>query len=125
MLELQRAPEAGGQRGASSAPDPGGPSTLADLRRAVAALPPGSSVTIPCAALLAVLGNGHPEGTAPEGPPPDRLLTVKQVADRLSTSPKFIYAHARRGDYPFTRHLGKKVLRFSEQGLARWLARVR
>lgn len=77
-------------------------------------------MTIPCAALLAVLGN---EGTSPEGPPPDRLLTAQEVAARLGTSAKYVYAHATA--YPFARHLSTKALRFSEQGLARWLARTR
>lgn len=120
MSESHHVLEAGHRFGASSrATCEAGTPSLDALRQAVAALPEGSSVTFQRAELLAVLG----EGTAPEGPPPDRLLTVKQVADRLGTSAKYVYAHAQA--YPFKRPLGKKALRFSEQGLERWLARVR
>ena len=105
--------------GGVSTPGPEGPTTVAGLRRAVAGLPPGTTVTFPREALLVIL-DGNGTGTTP--PPPDRLLTARQVADRLGVSPKYVYEHAR--DFPFTKRLSPKAVRFSAQGLARWLART-
>lgn len=99
--------------------------TLADLRRAVEALPPGSAVTLPRDVLLAALdgnGNGGHAGPTPSDTP-DRLLTVREVATRMGVSPKYVYTHAT--DFPFTRRLSAKALRFSQSGLERWLGRVR
>lgn len=94
---------------------------VGDLRRAAAALPPGTSITIPRDALLEVLG---PEPIAPPVriEAPDRLLTAREVARRLAVAPRWVYAHA--GTLPFTRRIGTRVLRFSERGLERHLART-
>jgi excisionase family DNA binding protein len=96
--------------------------SLADLLRAAEALPPGGSLTLPRDALLEALrGNGAPPPSAPEAP--DRLLTVKEAAQRLGVSKRYLYTHATK--YPFTRRLSPKVLRFSERGIERWLARTK
>ena len=96
--------------------------TLDDLRRAIEALPPGSSVTLPRDALLqAINGNGAAPTPAPEQP--DRLLTVSEAATRLGVSRRYVYGHA--DEFPFVRRLGPKTLRFSERGLEKWLARTR
>src|SRR5436309_3248867 len=96
--------------------------TLADLRRAIEALPPGSSVTLPRDALLqAINGNGAAPKSEPEQP--DQLLTVSEAATRLGVSKRYVYGHA--ADYPFVRRLGPKTLRFSERGLEKWLARMK
>jgi len=50
----------------------------------------------------------------------DRLLTAEQAAEILSTSPDWLYRHA--GKLPFTRKLGPKILRFSHQGIQKYLA---
>ena len=50
----------------------------------------------------------------------DRLLTAEQAAEILSTSPDWLYRHANR--LPFTRKLGPRMLRFSYQGIQKWLA---
>jgi hypothetical protein len=73
--------------------------TLADLRRAIEALPPGSSVTLPRDALLQALGNGAAPKAEPE--PADRLLTVREAAKRLGVSRRYVYIH--RDEYPFTK----------------------
>lgn len=49
----------------------------------------------------------------------DRLLTVAELASRMGTSTDHIYRHA--GEWPFTRRVGARALRFSEQGLEFWL----
>ena len=49
----------------------------------------------------------------------DRLLTAEQAAEILSTSPDWLYHHA--GRLPFTRKLAPKMLRFSYQGIQKWL----
>ena len=59
--------------------------------------------------------------TARIGPPGDRLLTVQQVAHRLSVTPRWVYEQAAAGALPFTVRLGPKLLRFSENGFRRWL----
>jgi predicted DNA-binding transcriptional regulator AlpA len=94
---------------------------LKSLRRAAEALPPQGSLILPREALLEALG--------PEAPPaagngaPDRLLTAKEAATLLGVSTKYIYAHA--DEFPFKRRLGKKTLRFSAQGIERFLAKTR
>ena len=49
----------------------------------------------------------------------DRLLTIDQVAQRLSVSRDWVYRHGKR--LSFTRRLGPKLVRFSESGLQKWL----
>ena len=63
--------------------------------------------------IQAVMGqnNGHREG--------DRLLDAEEACKILSTSPDWLYRHANR--LPFTRKLGPRMLRFSQQGIQKWL----
>lgn len=73
---------------------------------------------------LEVLNNENGgNGTTPPVAPPDRLLTVEETANRMGVRVEWLYRHARR--LPFARHLGRRTLRFSESGLARYLERVR
>src|SRR6266852_610371 len=96
--------------------------TLADLRAAVQALPPGASITLPRETLLQAI-NGNGAAPTPEPAQPDRLLTVSEAATRLGVSRRYVYGHANQ--YPFARRLGPKTLRFSERGLEKWLARTK
>ena len=50
----------------------------------------------------------------------DRLLDAEEAARMLSVSPDWLYRNARR--LPFTRKLGPKMLRFSCQGIQKYLA---
>jgi predicted DNA-binding transcriptional regulator AlpA len=50
----------------------------------------------------------------------DRLLTADEAAEMLSVSPDWLYRHAKK--LPFARKLAPKVLRFSYQGIVKWLA---
>jgi excisionase family DNA binding protein len=52
------------------------------------------------------------------GKPDDRLLTVDEVAQRLSISSQAVYRRA--SSFPFTVHVGR-YLRFSERGLEEYL----
>ncbi|MEE8076636.1 MAG: helix-turn-helix domain-containing protein [Candidatus Binatia bacterium] len=47
------------------------------------------------------------------------LLTAEAAAGMLSVSPDWIYRNAKK--LPFTRKIGPKMLRFSQQGLLKWL----
>ena len=49
----------------------------------------------------------------------DRLLTVEEAAQMLSMSTDWLYRNAKK--LPFARKLGKKALRFSQQGMLKWL----
>src|SRR5262247_794607 len=49
----------------------------------------------------------------------DRLLTADKAAEMLAVSPDWLYRNAKK--LPFTRKLGPKMLRFSNQGIAKWL----
>jgi len=62
--------------------------------------------------IRAVNQNGHQEG--------DHLLDAEQAAEILSVSPDWLYRHGSR--LPFTRKLGPKMLRFSYQGIQKYLA---
>jgi predicted DNA-binding transcriptional regulator AlpA len=49
----------------------------------------------------------------------DRLLDPEAAAEMLSVSEDWLYHHAKK--FPFTRKLGPRLLRFSEQGILRWI----
>lgn len=53
------------------------------------------------------------------GPSEDRLLTVEEAASRLGTSEDWLYRHAPK--LPFTVRLAPRQLRFSSQGIERYL----
>ena len=50
----------------------------------------------------------------------DRLLDAEEASRVLSVSPDWLYRQARK--LPFTRKLGHKMLRFSSQGIQKYLA---
>ena len=50
----------------------------------------------------------------------DMLLDAEEAAKMLSVSADWLYRNARR--LPFTRKLGPKMLRFSSQGIQKYLA---
>ncbi len=56
--------------------------------------------------------NGHHDG--------DRLLDAKEASKILCVGEDWLYRHASR--LPFTRKLGPKMLRFSYQGIQKYLA---
>ncbi len=60
----------------------------------------------------ALNGNGHHEG--------DKLLDAEEASKILSVSPDWLYRHGRQ--LPFTRKLAPRVLRFSAQGIQKYLA---
>jgi predicted DNA-binding transcriptional regulator AlpA len=50
----------------------------------------------------------------------DRLLDIDEAAKLLSVSPDWLYRNAK--SLPFVRKLGAKMLRFSYQGIMKYLA---
>jgi predicted DNA-binding transcriptional regulator AlpA len=50
----------------------------------------------------------------------DRLLTAEEAGEMISMSEDWLYRHAKT--LPFTRKIGPKTLRFSYQGIVRWMA---
>lgn len=50
----------------------------------------------------------------------DRLLDAEEASRLLSVSSDWLYRRAKR--LPFTRKLGPKMLRFSSQGIQKYLA---
>jgi predicted DNA-binding transcriptional regulator AlpA len=50
----------------------------------------------------------------------DRLLDAEEASKLLSVSSDWLYRRAKR--LPFTRKLGPKMLRFSSQGIQKYLA---
>ena len=51
----------------------------------------------------------------------ERLLTTRQVADRLAVSPETVLRWHRSGKLPGGRRLSSNLLRFDEGELAAWL----
>ncbi len=49
----------------------------------------------------------------------DRLLTVDDAATSLGVSADWLYRNARK--LPFSRKLGRKILRFSSRGIQKYL----
>lgn len=96
---------------------------LADNPGKAAALPPevARALTLRCAAVLAALASASAASNgqgAAEAQTEDRLLDVKEAAERLGTSRDYLYRHAKR--LPFTVRLGSRV-RFSSAGIARYI----
>lgn len=52
--------------------------------------------------------------------PTDRLLNPAEAAALLKVTTRWLYRHHRT--LPFTKKLSRRVLRFDEAGLRRWLA---
>jgi len=66
--------------------------------------------------LLTIVVDGQEQATGQE---PDHLLTVEQAAEKLGVSEDWIYRHA--DQLPFTIRVGDRHLRFSAQGLDRYI----
>jgi predicted DNA-binding transcriptional regulator AlpA len=60
-------------------------------------------------------GNGHPPQEQ------DKLLTADEAAQVLGVKPRWLYGHA--STLPFTVRLPNRAVRFSERGIATWLAK--
>ena len=97
---------------------------LALVDRLIAQAAPGELPAL-AAALSARAGTAAArllEHAKPTIPPPrtkDRLLNVEQAAQLLNTTPQWLYRRSK--NLPFTRKLSRKLLRFSEKGIYRWL----
>jgi predicted DNA-binding transcriptional regulator AlpA len=50
----------------------------------------------------------------------DVLLTPEEAAAMMNVERRWLIRHAKK--FPFTRRISRKVLRFSEAGVRRWLA---
>lgn len=98
---------------------------IADNPSGVASLPPqlARMLTLRCAVVLAALAGVEPPAeSVPEGvATEDRLLDVREAAQRLGTSADYLYRHGRT--LPFTVRVGSR-LRFSSRGIDRYI-RVR
>ena len=97
---------------------------LAALEASVPELAPADvpAVVVRLAALLGVAGARLAVGSGNGGTEvTDRLLTTREVAERMAVSPAYVYRHAEALPF-FARRVGRKVL-FSEARLARWLAK--
>lgn len=90
--------------------------SLANLRLAVEALPPGCSLTLPREALLELL-----DGTG-DATPTNDLLTPVEAAALLKTTPRWIYNHA---DELGAVHLTRRKLRIPRAGIEHRLKRGR
>ena len=77
------------------------------------------AVTLTVAQLREIVREEIRAASAPEQDL-DRLLSADEAATLLAVSPDWLYRHAKK--FPFTRKLGPKMLRFSHQGIKKWLA---
>jgi predicted DNA-binding transcriptional regulator AlpA len=59
----------------------------------------------------------------PVPPTEERLLTPEEASVLLGVTVRWLYRHA--GQFTFTRKLSRKVLRFHEAGLRRYIERGR
>ena len=73
------------------------------------------------AALVARVAAEPTAPTRPEAAPaPDRLLRPREAAARLGVTVRWLYRHA--DQLPYTRRLSRRVLRFSNAGMAQEMA---
>jgi hypothetical protein len=96
---------------------------LDDPQHADAIEPPDAAALMATLATIqAILASRlHPRASssAQTPDPDDRLLAPVETAERLGVGVRWLYRHA--DQLPFTRRLSRKVLRFSENGLRRYL----
>lgn len=97
---------------------------LADrLQRMIDVMPDGTSVTINAESIQGWLDDAQGDSDPPKPvieSHEDHLLTVDEAAGVLAVERTWLYRHA--GKLPFTRKLSAGTLRFSSNGLHRWLA---
>ena len=98
---------------------------LADrLMRMIDGMPDGASITINTDTIQEWLDEAHGVSDPPDKPlvesHEDQLLTVDEAAGVLAVERTWLYRHADK--LPFTRKLSAGTLRFSSNGLHRWLA---
>jgi predicted DNA-binding transcriptional regulator AlpA len=62
-------------------------------------------------------------GSVPRPGGVEHLLDVQEAAARLGMSIDWLYRHAPK--LPFTRHVGRRSVKFDPTGLARWVAAQR
>ncbi len=89
--------------------------TLLELRAKVASLPAGVSFSRDAVLDLLSQANGGAEGN-----PEDYRLTAEEAAARLNVSIDWLYRRTK--ELPFARKLSRKVVRYSEAGIKRYLA---
>lgn len=94
--------------------------TRDELRAALEALPPGTSLTLPREALLEVLGT--PPAAKAQPAAPDEWLSADAVAQRLDVTRRWVYDHTRELG---GRRLTRRCVRFSAAAVRRYLERVR
>jgi excisionase family DNA binding protein len=85
------------------------------------ALQPEQALSL-VSSLREVLGLDRPVVAASVSEIPENgdLLTVVEAAALLRVTRRWLYRHAKK--LPFTRRLSRKALRFSRDGLERWVA---
>jgi len=77
------------------------------------------SVTLTVGQLKALVREEVEKAVGQNGHQGDKLVDAEEACKVLSASPDWLYRHATR--LPFTRKLGPKMLRFSYQGIQKWL----
>jgi len=101
--------------------------TLLDDPSAVLGIAPDerTALRVKVAALAAALdacpAAGLASAKAEASVAKDRLLTAEETAALLGVKVRWLYRHA--GKLPFTVRLSRKVLRFSEAGVRRFMAK--
>lgn len=87
--------------------------------------PANAAALLGALAALWMTPSGNSVGPTPQSvppgkaTPPSRLLTPEETAKRLSVTVRWLYRNAKR--LPFTRKLSRRVLRFEEAGLERYI----
>ena len=78
------------------------------------------SVTLTVGQLKALVRGEIEKAVGQNGNTGDKLLGAEKAAEILSVSPDWLYRHGSR--LPFTRKLAPRVLRFSYQGIQKYLS---
>jgi len=91
---------------------------LTGLRALAEAFPTGTAVPVPRELLLEVLSakTGQPDDNGAA----ERMLTAEEVASLLSTTDRWVYAHA---DLLGGKRLSRRCLRFPESAIRRRMER--
>ena len=96
------------------------PSTAARVSREDAVLLLTRLASLQLALLQAACAVATPAHRDLDRPTDDRMLEASEAAAMLGVSVRWLYRQAKQ--LPFTRPIAPKIVRFSRQGIQRWLA---
>ena len=99
----------------------GDPVKVADVPPAVVPAALGALAELQAILLARLVSGGNGAHPAPQPDGPEQLITADEAAARFNVTRRWLYRH---GAQMGARRLSRKVMRFTESGIRRYLARL-